>query len=141
MSNPTPESIPDIRKTLVLNAPIAKVWDAVATAEGIAVWFMPNDFQPVMGYEFHLEAGPFGRSPCRVTEIDPPNRLTFRWGEEWSVTFELTRKEDKTEFTLIHSGWDINKVTEFGETHTVVRDRMNNGWTGIVQKLGAYVGS
>lgn len=141
MSDFTPESIPDIRKTLVLNAPIAKVWDAVATAEGIAAWFMPNDFKPEMGYEFHLEAGPFGRSPCKVTEIDPPNRLTFHWGEQWSVTFELAEQGDKTEFTLVHSGWDLNKVTEFGEAHTIVRDRMNNGWTGIVQKLGAYVGS
>lgn len=141
MSDLTPESIPDIRKTLVLNAPIAKVWDAVATAEGIAAWFMPNDFKPEMGYEFHLEAGPFGRSPCKVTEIAPPNRLTFHWGEQWSVTFELAEQGDKTEFTLIHSGWDLNKVTEFGEAHTIVRDRMNNGWTGIVQKLGAYVGS
>jgi len=141
MSDFTPESIPDIRKTLVLNAPIAKVWDAVATAEGIAAWFMPNDFKPEMGYEFHLEAGPFGRSPCKVTEIDPPNRLTFHWGEQWSVTFELAEQGDKTEFTLVHSGWDMNKVTEFGEAHTIVRDRMNNGWTGIVQKLGAYVGS
>ncbi|MDF2658092.1 MAG: polyketide cyclase [Paenibacillus sp.] len=141
MSDLTPESIPDIRKTLVLNAPIAKVWDAVATAEGIAAWFMPNDFKPEMGYEFHLEAGPFGRSPCKVTEIDPPNRLTFHWGEQWSVTFELAEQGDKTEFTLVHSGWDLNKVTEFGEAHTIVRDRMNNGWTGIVQKLGAYVGS
>ncbi|MBD2863012.1 SRPBCC family protein [Paenibacillus oceani] len=141
MSDLTPESIPDIRKTLVLNAPIAKVWGAVATAEGIAAWFMPNDFKPEMGCEFHLEAGPFGRSPCKVTEIDPPNRLTFHWGEQWSVTFELAEQGDKTEFTLIHSGWDLNKVTEFGEAHTIVRDRMNNGWTGIVQKLGAYVGS
>ncbi|MEF3311166.1 SRPBCC domain-containing protein [Paenibacillus sp. GYB004] len=141
MSDLTPESISDIRKTLVLNAPIAKVWDAVATAEGIAAWFMPNDFKPEMGYEFHLEAGPFGRSPCKVTEIDPPNRLTFHWGEQWSVTFELADQGDKTEFTLVHSGWDLNKVTEFGEAHTIVRDRMNNGWTGIVQKLGAYVGS
>jgi uncharacterized protein YndB with AHSA1/START domain len=102
---------------------------------------MPNDFKPEMGYEFHLEAGPFGRSPCKVTEIDPPNRLTFHWGEQWSVTFELAEQGDKTEFTLVHSGWDLNKVTEFGEAHTIVRDRMNNGWTGIVQKLGAYVGS
>ena len=47
----------DIKYTLVYNAPISKVWDAVATAEGLAAWFMPNDMQPVEGHEFHLNAG------------------------------------------------------------------------------------
>ncbi|MED4602568.1 SRPBCC domain-containing protein [Paenibacillus validus] len=139
MENDHSQSLPDIRQTLVLNAPIRKVWDAVATSEGIAAWFMPNDFQPVAGFEFHLEAGPFGKSPCKVTEIDPPNKLSFRWGADWTLTFELIDLDGKTEFTLIHSGWDADKVTEFGETHTLVRDRMNNGWAGLQQSLRKYV--
>ncbi|MGG2200194.1 MULTISPECIES: SRPBCC family protein [Paenibacillus] len=139
MENDRSQSLPDIRQTLVLNAPIRKVWDAVATSEGIAAWFMPNDFQPVAGFEFHLEAGPFGKSPCKVTEIDPPNKLSFRWGADWTLTFELIDLDGKTEFTLIHSGWDADKVTEFGETHTLVRDRMNNGWAGLQQSLRKYV--
>ncbi|MCZ8522073.1 MULTISPECIES: SRPBCC family protein [Paenibacillus] len=134
-----PNHVPDIRQTKVLNAPIAKVWIAVATAEGIAAWFMPNDFQPVEGHEFHLEAGPFGKSPCKVTHIDPPNRLSFLWGQDWSLTFELKEVDGKTEFTLIHSGWDPEKITEFGETHRVVRERMAQGWVGLVQKLAGYV--
>lgn len=39
-------SLPDIRRTIVMNAPIGKVWEAVATSEGIAAWFMPNNFEP-----------------------------------------------------------------------------------------------
>ncbi|MCS7464980.1 SRPBCC domain-containing protein [Paenibacillus doosanensis] len=139
MDNQSPSALPDIRQTLVLNAPIQKVWSAVATAEGIAAWFMPNNFQPVLGYEFQLNAGPFGDSPCTVTELDPPNRLTFRWGKDWTVTFELIQREDKTEFTLIHGGWDADKLTEFGETHRLVRDRMSGGWVGLQKKLQAYV--
>jgi uncharacterized protein YndB with AHSA1/START domain len=132
-------TLPDIRRTMVFNAPIQKVWDAVATSEGISAWFMPNDFKPEMGYEFQLNAGPFGMSPCKVTELDPPNRLSFHWGKEWTLTFELKDAEGRTEFTLIHSGWDAEGVTEFGETHAVVRDRMNNGWVGLVDKLKQYV--
>jgi uncharacterized protein YndB with AHSA1/START domain len=132
--------LPDIRRTLTLNAPIQKVWSAVATSEGIAAWFMPNDFQPVAGYEFHLEAGPYGKSPCKVTEIDPPRRLSFKWGKDWTLTFELRELDGgKTEFTLIHSGWDADKATEFGESHTVVRERMSQGWAGLSAKLAAYV--
>ncbi|AJY74051.1 SRPBCC family protein [Paenibacillus beijingensis] len=139
MENRTQEALPDIRKTQIFKAPIGKVWDAVATSEGIAIWFMPNDFQPEPGYEFHLNAGPFGMSPCKVTELDPPNRLSFRWGKDWTLTFELKALGDQTEFTLIHSGWNAASVTEAGESHAIVRDRMNQGWAGLVTKLGAFV--
>ncbi|MCY9513993.1 SRPBCC family protein [Paenibacillus apiarius] len=139
MDHNSKNTLPDIRQTLVLNAPIQKVWDAVATSEGIAAWFMPNNFQPIEGYEFELNAGPFGMSPCKVTEIDPPNRLSFNWGKDWTLTFELVDLDGKTEFTLIHAGWDADKVTEFGQSHATVRDRMNQGWTGLQQSLAAYV--
>ncbi|MBD2868165.1 SRPBCC family protein [Paenibacillus arenilitoris] len=128
-------TLPDIRQTVQLNAPIRKVWDAVSTAEGIAAWFMPNNFEPVEGHEFELNAGPFGMSPCKVTAIDPPNRLSFTWGKDWTLTFELAEKAGGTEFTLIHSGWSEDTVTEFQESHAIVRDRMNHGWVGIVAKL------
>jgi uncharacterized protein YndB with AHSA1/START domain len=132
-------SLPDIRKTVVVNAPIEKVWKAVATSEGIAAWFMPNDFQPVVGHEFTLDAGPWGLSPCKVTEVDPPYRVAFRWGKDWHVRFELTDLDGKTEVTLIHGGWDADKATEFGESHTVVRDRMDQGWSRLRLALQQYV--
>lgn len=138
MSNQA-NTLPDIVQTVVFNAPIQKVWDAVATSEGIAAWFMPNNFKPEAGYEFHLEAGPFGNSPCKVTDVTPPNRLSFAWGRDWSLTFELKDVDGKTEFTLIHSGWDVDKVTEFGQPHSVVRETMANGWAGIAKRLTAYV--
>jgi uncharacterized protein YndB with AHSA1/START domain len=139
MSNNKQTTLPDIRQTLVLNAPVEKVWAAVATSEGIAAWFMPNDFQPVEGHEFHLEAGPFGQSPCKVTVIDPPSCLSFKWGKDWTLTFELVEQGDRTEFTLIHGGWDVDKVTEFGQAHELVRERMSEGWGGLANSLRAYV--
>ncbi|WP_223067694.1 SRPBCC family protein [Paenibacillus caui] len=132
-------SLPEIHKTAVFNAPIEKVWAAVSTSEGIAAWFMPNTFQPELGYEFILHAGPFGDSPCKVTELDPPYRLSFDWAKDWSVTFELKDLGGKTEFHLFHKGWDADKVTEFGQPHTIVHGRMDQGWEGIVAKLQGLV--
>lgn len=41
---------------------------------------------------------------------------------------------------MIHSGWDPEKVTEFGQPHPIVRGFMNGGWEKIVQeKLPAYI--
>ncbi|MHA7963720.1 SRPBCC family protein [Paenibacillus sp. CAU 1782] len=131
----TNESIPEIRKSILLNAPIEKVWKAISTSKGIAGWWMANTFEPVVGKEFILHSGHFGDSPCKVTAIDPPNKVSFDWGKDWHLTFELKQIEaHKTEFTLIHSGWDATKVTEFGQPHPIIRDVMNGGWEGIVHK-------
>ncbi|MBO8163285.1 MAG: SRPBCC domain-containing protein [Brevibacillus sp.] len=132
MSGNTPGTLPDIRHTVVFQVPLQKVWEAVSTSEGIAAWFMPKDFKPVLGHEFTLQT-PFGLSRCKVTELDPPNRLSFTWGEDWVVTFALTELEGKTQFTLIHSGWTAGKVMdETGEDASVVRDRMDQGWGSVV---------
>lgn len=60
----------DIRHIEVLNTPIRKVWEAVATSAGIAVWFMPNNFEPVVGHEFYLDAGPLWQGALHGAE-DP----------------------------------------------------------------------
>lgn len=137
----TQGTLPEVRKTVVLNAPIEKVWKAVATSEGIAAWWMANTFEPVMGHNFILQSGQFGDSHCKVTEIDPPNRVGFDWGKDWHLTFELKKLEEaQTEFTLIHSGWDAAKATEFGQPHSVIREIMNGGWESIVKdKLVKFV--
>ncbi|WP_438446401.1 SRPBCC family protein [Gorillibacterium sp. sgz5001074] len=137
----TANQLPDIRQTQVFNAPIEKVWKAVSTSEGLSAWFMPNDLEPVEGHEFQLNAGQFGMSPCKVTEVNPPRRLSFKWGKDWTLTFELEDLGGKTEFTLIHSGWYEDQVTEFGAPHKMVRGNMETGWTGIVAKLGTYLGA
>ncbi|QJC50820.1 SRPBCC domain-containing protein [Paenibacillus albicereus] len=132
--------LPEIRQVQVLRAPIEKVWEAAATSQGIEAWFMPNTFVAEEGAEFILHAGPFGDSRCRVTELSPPHRLRFDWGEQWSVAFELKELEPGvTEFTLVHGGWSKEGVTEFGQAHREVRERMNGGWAGIVKKLAAVL--
>ncbi len=129
------ENFAEVRKSITIEAPIEKVWTYVATAEGIGAWFMPNDMEAIEGKEFILQAGPWGNSACKVIEVTPPNRLSFEWGEDWLITFELEAKDGRTELTLIHGGWDEEKQTEFGQSHTEVRDRMSGGWDGLVAKL------
>jgi uncharacterized protein YndB with AHSA1/START domain len=130
-------TLQDIKQTVVINAPIQKVWDQVSTAEGITAWFMPNDFKPEVGYEFHIQS-PFGPSPCKVTEFDPPNNLSFTWDTDgWFLSFSLKEFDGKTEFTLIHGGWKpANQIVgKAGEKASVIRERMSQGWVGIVEKL------
>lgn len=129
-------TLQDIKQTIIFEAPIQKVWKIVSTSEGIASWFMPNDFEPKLGHEFHLQS-PFGPSPCKVVELDEPNRLSFTWDTDgWIVSFILKELEDKTEFTLIHSGWKEPDtiLPKANEKSSVIRDRMDNGWVDIVNE-------
>ncbi|WP_436372273.1 SRPBCC family protein [Cytobacillus sp. BC1816] len=135
------ETLQDIKQTVILNAPIEKVWKKVSTAEGIEAWFMPNDFKAELGYEFHIQS-PFGPSPCKVTELDEPNRLSFKWDTDgWFVSFLLKDLGGKTEFTLIHGGWkQSDELVEKAQAESaVIRERMSQGWTGILAKLGKVV--
>lgn len=77
---------------------------------------------------------PYGPTPCKVLELEPPHRLSFSWGELWQVSFELKDVGGKTQFTLIHSGWGApeEEMPGTGEKQAVVRDRMDNGWESIV---------
>lgn len=134
-------TLPDIKQTIVIEAPIQKIWEQVSTSEGIAAWFMPNDFKPELGYEFHLQS-PFGPSPCKVTEFDPPNRLSFTWDTDgWFVSFILKELGDRTEFTLIHGGWKQSDemVEKAQRKASDVRDTMSQGWIGILEKLKKLV--
>ncbi|MCM3039863.1 SRPBCC domain-containing protein [Paenibacillus motobuensis] len=139
MDNNMDQKLPDIRHSVLVNAPISKVWSAVSTADGLSAWFMPNDLEAVVGHEFQLNAGPFGLSPCKVTLVEEPNRLSFNWGKDWTLTFELSDREEQTEVTVIHSGWSADQVTEFGQPHTVIRGNMDGGWSGLVIKLKTYL--
>ncbi len=136
-------ALPDIRKTVIINASVARVWSAISTSAGIAGWWMDNTFQPGLGQEFILHAGPYGDSRCQVTEWEPMTRLGFDWDTDWHLTFELRDLGgNSTEFTLIHSGFDAEKSTAFGQAHAVVRRIMDGGWEKIVgEKLPYYVDS
>jgi uncharacterized protein YndB with AHSA1/START domain len=134
------ELLPDIVRTVIMDAPIQRIWKAVATSEGLTAWLMKNNFKPVMGYEFTFQATPFGDWDgivhCEVKELDPPNRLGFTWcgnNMEQYVTFELIEQENnKTQFKLVHSGWAME--------HSMLREKMYIGWgyltEGLQKKLG-----
>ncbi|WP_339252324.1 SRPBCC domain-containing protein [Sporosarcina sp. FSL W8-0480] len=130
-----------IRKNIIIHAPIETVWPYVSTAEGIGAWFMPNDMEPIEGKEFTLQAGPWGESTCKVTEVQSPYRLSFNWGKDWQIHFHLREVDGKTELEFTHAGWEDGKQTEFGESHEVVRPRMSGGWDGLLAKLKKIIES
>ncbi|WP_257350651.1 SRPBCC family protein [Pseudalkalibacillus decolorationis] len=138
--NTNQSKLPDIRKTRVLDNPIYKVWKAVTTSEGIALWFVANDFQLLEGHEFHMDMHkPQGMTTCKLMLVDTPKRLTYDLGSDWSWTFELVDLGDQTELTFIWSGWDANKSTEFGMSHTTIHSQLLQGTNVLMKSLARSI--
>jgi uncharacterized protein YndB with AHSA1/START domain len=134
------EMLPDIERSIIIDAPIQKIWEAVSTSEGLASWLMPNDFQPVLGCEFIFRSEPKngwdGVVHCKVMELNPPERIGFTWtgnNMDQYVSFELVPLEkNTTQFLLVHSGWK--------EEHAVIREIMYEGWGYISEDLRKKMG-
>ena len=78
---------PDITVTKVINAPVADVWKAWTTAEGIESFWAPKaaNVEPVPGGAFELwfglknPEGSRGSEGCLVHSVKPMEQFVFEW--------------------------------------------------------------
>ena len=131
-----------IRRTILLNAPITRVWEALTTPEGLAAWLLPNNFQLRVGASFIFKAEPQadwnGIVECQVMEIAELRMLAFTWVEDPTllptlVTFELHDLHGQTEVCLIHS-----QREHLPEDHV---SRLDKGWgCNMLRRLAELFG-
>lgn len=142
-----------IEKTVVLKAPPARVWRALADFEEFGAWFkmkLDGPFEPGAslrgrithpGYEDWV--GEFD-----VERVEPERLLSFRWhpycrpdfdcsGEPKTlVEFLLEPVEGGTRLTIVESGFDRIPLARREEAF-----RMNDGgWTEQIKNVAAHVG-
>ena len=108
-----------VRIQRLLPGPIERVWSYLTESELRRQWLAAGDMQLEEGAEFELVwrndelTDPPGQRPegfakenrmrSRITELDPPRRLAFAWGEG-DVTFDLEPKGAQVLLTLVHRG-------------------------------------
>ncbi|MEF3367668.1 SRPBCC domain-containing protein [Methylocystis sp. 9N] len=94
--------------------PIDAVWRAMTDSEWLAVWFFPNDIQPVEGHKFTIWGRPIerwdGEFKCQVVAVEEPKTLSFRW---WGGHEELKGFGRYMDTTVI---WTISPTAD-GGTH------------------------
>jgi len=129
-----------IRKELMINAPVAKVWEHLTDPARIAGWFMPTDFKPEAGSPFVLNSHCSGQVSCVVKEVVPQRKLVYTFkppqlSSESLVTFLLEEIDRTTRLTLIHSGFEKLKPEETG-----IIDEFDQGWEGhFLKRLKALL--
>ena len=124
-----------IRREILIDAPVAKVWEHITDAKKIAGWLMPNDFEPMIGKEFLMDCQSEGKIRCVVKEIEPPNKLVYTFQSKVTkvqtlVSFTLISEAGGTKVILVHSGWDALPPGEQG-----VADQFDGGWKGFLEML------
>ena len=94
---------------------------------------MPTTFEPVVGKEFTFKSEPMenwdGNIYCKVVEVDVNKKLIYTWNAEFInaetlVTILISEKNETTEVTLIHTGWEKLPI----ESRSQRIDAHNKGW-------------
>ena len=97
--------------------PVERVWRAITDQAELAAWLMPNNFEPVQGRAFWLDASPeFGTMDCEVLTVEPPHRLRCRWtiqGDPTTVTFSLAADGEETVLRVEHEAIPADKRPSF----------------------------
>jgi uncharacterized protein YndB with AHSA1/START domain len=120
----------------VFQAPVATVWEALTTAEGITQWFVElKEFKAEPGYEFQWSCQHKAIAYihlCRITTVVPRQKLAYTWrydgyAGESLVSIELFTEGHGTRLKLTHSGLDT-----FPAIPDFARENFLMGWTKII---------
>ncbi|WP_238121712.1 MULTISPECIES: SRPBCC family protein [unclassified Xanthobacter] len=134
-----------IMKEADFDFPVDTVWRALTDSEWLAVWFFPNDIQPVAGHRFTIWGRPIerwdGEFQCQVKEVQAQHLISFRWsgGHEelkgfghyidTTVTWRLAATEAGTHFTFLHEGFATDAGTD------AVFEVMSKGAESVLRTL------
>jgi uncharacterized protein YndB with AHSA1/START domain len=150
----------------LLPGPIERIWAYLIDSELRRKWMAAGDMEMKAGAPFELVwrndelTNPPGERPAgfggehrmqsRITEFDPPRKLSITWNSTGDVTFELEPKGKGVLLTVIHrrfpdratllkhmAGWhmhlDVLVARASGEEPAPFWD----GWSGLMKEYDA----
>ena len=119
-----------------------KLWDAIATKEGLSRWFMSTPFEIEEGGRFDWEGGWAGT----ITEVDPPHRIRFTpdYSDEAYMLFEIEETQIGCLFKLTDKMAPTLDARTYFPADTPKSETYQPGgigthWTGIVSGYQSFV--
>jgi len=112
--------MPDIRHRVVISAPLERVYEAVATKEGISEWWTRDGVEGESSEGSRLQfffGQPEPAAVMEITRLSPYGQVSWKCVEgadEWvgtTLDFDLANKDDETVVLFTHADW--REPTEF----------------------------
>jgi uncharacterized protein YndB with AHSA1/START domain len=144
-----------IEKTIVLRAPRARVWRALAQAQEFGAWFglaLEGSFAPGARLTGRLTTPGHEHLTLEITveRVEPEHLLSYRWhpyamepgvdyaGEPTTlVEFHLADVADGTQLTVVESGFD--RIPP--ERRAIAFHMNEQGWAEQLTQIARYVGA
>ena len=138
-----------VTRTIMIAAPIDKVWSAVAEPEHVSRWFGRLELDGSGAGATGTISWPDGaRIPIRVETADEPRTISYRWGNDDAsgtvsaelddatstvFTFTLIEADGGTELTVVETGFERTSDPAFNLAEH------GKGWNGELDKLVALL--
>ena len=141
-----------MERTYEVTATPEQVWDAIATADGIAAWMVPTRLDPQVGGEVSFDLGGFVSTGV-VTDYTPNQR--FAYEEPWPVEDHMpTAQHDLSALSPIATEFLIEAASGGSCVIRVVSSaygsgadweneffaQMVEGWLELLDNLAKYLG-
>jgi uncharacterized protein YndB with AHSA1/START domain len=126
-----------LKRSIWINAPRERVWQAVSVPEQIAAWFAPGTtFKNENNIISILMDGQF-LDVAWVEVIDPPRQLTTRPlpDKKTATTYLLEEENGGTRFTVIESGLEALPAEERAK----YLEQNGSEWEKALGNLNAYI--
>jgi uncharacterized protein YndB with AHSA1/START domain len=130
-----------IERTILIAAPIERVWDIVTTPEHIGRWFGDAGAER-QGDVIKMRWEKYGEAELRVVRSEAPTDFAYRWDANVAgigdtlVEFTLATEGDRTRVTVVESGW--TKLRTSAEEQTRLREGNVSGWEHEMADLERY---
>ncbi len=140
--------VPDIVVTKTIDAPVADVWKAWTTVDGIESFFAPKaaKVEPFPGGAFelwfgvNLPEGTRGSEGCKVHSVKPMEQFVFEWNAPPTIPAIRPLRtlvyldfkplpDNRTEITLRNFGYGD------GEDWTKTKAYFQNAWPAVMASL------
>ena len=130
-----------IERTILIAAPIERVWDIVTTPEHMGRWFGDAGAERD-GDVIKMRWAEHGEAELRVVRSDAPTDFAYRWDAnlpgvgDTLVEFTLATEGDRTRVTVVESGW--TQLRTSAEEQNRLREGNTRGWKHELGDLEAY---
>ena len=126
-----------IKRSIWINAPRERVWQAISVPEQIAAWFAPGmTFKTENNIVSILMDGKY-IDVAWVEVMEPPRQLTTRPlpDKKTATTYLLEEENGGTRFTVIESGLEALPA----EDRAKYLEQDSAGWELALANLNAYI--